>query len=163
MSWKNKVIYQIYPRSFMDSNGNGKGDLNGIQKKIDYIKHLGVDYVWISPFFKSPQKDFGYDVSDYRLVDNLFGSNDDLKRLLEKFHDANLKMVIDLVISHTSDMHPWFIESQKTKKNKYTDWYVWSGKDKNHLPNNWLSVFGCLLYTSPSPRDRIASRMPSSA
>ena len=83
-----------------------------------------------------------YDVSDYRLVDNLFGSNDDLKRLLEKFHDANLKMVIDLVISHTSDMHPWFIESQKTKKNKYTDWYVWSGKDKNHLPNNWLSVFG---------------------
>lgn len=142
MSWKNKVIYQIYPRSFMDSNGNGKGDLNGIQKKIDYIKHLGVDYVWISPFFKSPQKDFGYDVSDYRLVDNLFGSNDDLKRLLEKFHDANLKMVIDLVISHTSDMHPWFIESQKTKRNKYTDWYVWSGKDKNHLPNNWLSVFG---------------------
>jgi glycosidase len=102
MSWKNKVIYQIYPRSFMDSNGNGTGDLHGIQKKIDYIKQLGVDYVWISPFFESPQKDFGYDVSDYRKVDNLFGSNEDLKKLLEKFHDANLKMIIDLVISHTS-------------------------------------------------------------
>ena len=100
----------------MDSNGNGTGDLHGIQKKIDYIKQLGVDYVWISPFFESPQKDFGYDVSDYRKVDNLFGSNEDLKKLLEKFHDANLKMIIDLVISHTSDKHPWFIESQKNKK-----------------------------------------------
>ena len=126
----------------MDSNGNGTGDLHGIQKKIDYIKQLGVDYVWISPFFESPQKDFGYDVSDYRKVDNLFGSNEDLKKLLEKFHDANLKMIIDLVISHTSDKHPWFIESQKNKKNKYSDWYVWSGKNKEVLPNNWLSVFG---------------------
>ena len=107
-NWKNKVIYQIYPRSFFDTSDNGVGDLEGITKKVDYIAELGVDYVWISPFFKSPQKDFGYDVSDYRTVDKLFGSNDNFKKLIDTFHTKGLKVVTDLVLSHTSNEHNWF-------------------------------------------------------
>ena len=142
MDWKNKVIYQIYPRSFVDSSGSGTGDLNGIKGKVDYIKNLGVDYVWISPFFKSPQKDFGYDVSNYRKVDKLFGNNDDFKDLVELFHENDIKVIIDLVLSHTSDEHKWFKESSKKVKNEYTDWYVWADGKENKPPNNWLSVFG---------------------
>ena len=123
--WKNKTIYQIYPRSFLDTSQNGIGDLNGITEKIDYIVELGVDYVWISPFFKSPQKDFGYDVSDYRKVDTLFGSNDDFKKLLDIFHNKGLKVITDLVLSHTSDEHEWFKNSKESKDNKFSDWYVW--------------------------------------
>ena len=144
--WKNKTIYQIYPRSFLDSSDSGVGDLKGITSKVKYIRDLGVDYVWISPFFKSPQKDFGYDVSDYRKVDDIFGSNHDFYELLEVFHKNGLKVITDLVLSHTSDEHPWFVESQQSQNSKYSDWYVC-----------------CLLYTSPSPRDRQKSRMPSSA
>ena len=142
MDWKNKVIYQIYPRSFVDSSGSGTGDLNGIKGKVDYIKNLGVDYVWISPFFESPQKDFGYDVSSYRKVDKLFGNNDDFKNLVELFHENDIKVIIDLVLSHTSDEHKWFKESSKKVKNEYTDWYVWADGEQNKPPNNWLSVFG---------------------
>ena len=140
--WKNKTIYQIYPRSFLDTSQNGVGDLNGITEKIDYISELGVDYVWISPFFKSPQKDFGYDVSDYRKVDTLFGSNDDFKKLLDIFHNKGLKVITDLVLSHTSDEHEWFKNSKESKDNKFSDWYVWQDGKPDVAPNNWLSVFG---------------------
>ena len=141
-NWKNKVIYQIYPRSFFDTSDNGVGDLEGITKKVDYIAELGVDYVWISPFFKSPQKDFGYDVSDYRTVDKLFGSNDNFKKLIDTFHTKGLKVVTDLVLSHTSNEHNWFKESIKSKGNKFSDWYVWHDGKPDVAPNNWLSVFG---------------------
>ena len=140
--WKNKIIYQIYPRSFLDTSNNGIGDLNGITSKVDYIADLGVDYVWISPFFKSPQKDFGYDVSDYRSVDKLFGSNDDFKNLLDVFHKKVLKVIVDLVLSHTSEEHEWFKRSIKSKDNKFSDWYVWQDGDPEIPPNKWLSVFG---------------------
>jgi len=141
-NWKNKVIYQIYPRSFFDTSDNGVGDLEGITEKADYIAELGVDYVWISPFFKSPQKDFGYDVSDYRTVDKLFGSNDNFKKLIDTFHTKGLKVVTDLVLSHTSNEHNWFKESIKSKGNKFSDWYVWHDGKPDAPPNNWLSVFG---------------------
>ena len=140
--WKNKTIYQIYPRSFFDSSNSGVGDLKGITSKVKYIRDLGVDYVWISPFFKSPQKDFGYDVSDYRKVDDIFGSNHDFYELLEVFHKNGLKVITDLVLSHTSDEHPWFVESQQSQNSKYSDWYVWVDGQEGSPPNNWLSVFG---------------------
>ena len=141
-NWKNKVIYQIYPRSFQDTSGNGIGDLNGISSKADYISDLGVDYIWISPFFESPQKDFGYDVSNYRKVDKIFGSNEDFKKLIDVFHKRNIGVITDLVLSHTSDEHEWFKESRSSKTNKYKDWYVWQDGTPDTPPNNWLSVFG---------------------
>ena len=141
-NWRNKIIYQIYPRSFLDTSGNGIGDLNGITKQADYISDLGVDYIWISPFFESPQKDFGYDVSNYRKVDKLFGTNEDFQKLLEVFHQKNIKVITDLVLSHTSDEHEWFKNSKKQNANKYSDWYVWTDGEPNTPPNNWLSVFG---------------------
>ena len=141
-NWKNKVIYQIYPRSFQDTTGNGIGDLNGITSRADYISELGVDYIWISPFFESPQKDFGYDVSNYRKVDKIFGTNDDFKRLIDVFHKKNIGVITDLVLSHTSDEHEWFKESKKSKQGKFSDWYVWQDGAKGKPPNNWLSVFG---------------------
>ncbi len=141
-NWKNKVIYQIYPRSFQDTTGNGIGDLNGITSRADYISDLGVDYIWISPFFESPQKDFGYDVSNYRKVDKIFGTNDDFKRLIDVFHKKNIGVITDLVLSHTSDEHEWFKESKKSKQGKFSDWYVWQDGVKGKPPNNWLSVFG---------------------
>jgi len=141
-NWKNKVIYQIYPRSFQDTTGNGIGDLNGITSRADYISELGVDYIWISPFFESPQKDFGYDVSNYRKVDKIFGTNDDFKRLIDIFHKKNIGVITDLVLSHTSDEHEWFKESKKSKQGKFSDWYVWQDGVKGKPPNNWLSVFG---------------------
>ena len=142
INWKNKVIYQIYPRSFQDTSGNGIGDLNGISSKADYISDLGVDYIWISPFFESPQKDFGYDVSNYRKVDKIFGSNEDFKKLIDVFHKRNIGVITDLDISHTSDEHEWFKESRSSKTNKYKDWYVWQDGTPDTTPNNWLSVFG---------------------
>ena len=141
-NWKNKVIYQIYPRSFQDTSGNGIGDLNGISSRVDYIADLGVDYIWISPFFESPQKDFGYDVSNYRKVDKIFGSNEDFKRLIEVFHKRDIGVITDLVLSHTSDEHEWFKESRHSKTNKHKDWYVWQDGKPDSPPNNWLSVFG---------------------
>ena len=141
-NWKNKVIYQIYPRSFQDTSGNGIGDLNGISSRVDYIADLGVDYIWISPFFESPQKDFGYDVSNYRKVDKIFGTNEDFKRLIDVFHKRDIGVITDLVLSHTSDEHEWFKESRHSKTNKHKDWYVWQDGEPGSPPNNWLSVFG---------------------
>ncbi len=141
--WRGGVIYQIYPRSFQDSNGDGIGDLKGITQRLDYIASLGVDAIWISPFFKSPMKDFGYDVSDYRDVDPMFGTLADFQDLLAKAHAKGLKVMIDLVLSHTSDQHPWFSESRASRDNPKSDWFVWADpKPDGTPPNNWLSIFG---------------------
>lgn len=141
--WRGGVIYQIYPRSFQDSNGDGIGDLKGITQRLGYIASLGVDAIWISPFFKSPMKDFGYDVSDYRDVDPMFGTMEDFKELLDQAHSVGLKVMIDLVLSHTSDQHPWFKESRSSRENAKSDWYVWADpKPDGTPPNNWLSIFG---------------------
>lgn len=141
--WRSAVIYQIYPRSFADSNGDGIGDLLGILKNLDYVASLGVDAVWISPFFKSPMKDFGYDISDYRAVDPIFGTLDDFKAILDAAHDRHLKVLIDQVWNHTSDQHPWFLESRESRDNPKSDWYVWvDPKPDGSPPNNWLATFG---------------------
>ena len=141
--WREAVIYQVYPRSFFDSNGDGIGDLPGITKQLDYIASLGVDIVWISPFFKSPMKDFGYDVSDYCDVDPLFGTLNDFDQLLARAHELGLKIMIDQVLSHCSEQHPWFIESRQSRDNPKADWYVWADPQADGTPpNNWLSVFG---------------------
>jgi alpha-glucosidase len=141
--WREAIIYQVYPRSFLDTNGDGVGDLPGITAKLEYIAGLGVDIVWISPFFKSPMKDFGYDVSDYCDVDPLFGSLADFDRLIAQAHSLGLKIMIDQVLSHTAEEHPWFAESRKSRDNPKADWYVWSDpKADGNPPNNWLSVFG---------------------
>ncbi len=141
--WRGAVIYQIYPRSFLDSNGDGIGDLKGIEQKLDYIADLGVDAVWISPFFKSPMNDFGYDISDYRDIDPIFGDMADFDAVIKKAHKLDLKIMIDQVLSHTSDQHAWFLESKKDKTNAKADWYVWSDANVDGTPpNNWLSVFG---------------------
>jgi len=137
------VIYQIYPRSFADSNGDGVGDLPGILDKLPYVASLGVDAIWISPFFKSPMKDFGYDIADYRNVDPLFGNLADFDRLIARAHELGLKVVIDQVLSHTSDQHEWFKQSRSSRDNPLADWYVWAEpKADGTPPNNWLSVFG---------------------
>lgn len=141
--WRGAVIYQIYPRSFQDSNGDGIGDLMGIVQRLPYIASLGVDAVWISPFFKSPMKDFGYDVSDYRDVDPMFGTLADFDTIVETAHRLGLKVMIDLVLSHTSDQHPWFQESRRDVTNDKSNWYVWQdAKPDGTPPNNWLSIFG---------------------
>lgn len=141
--WRGAVIYQIYPRSFMDANGNGVGDLPGITQKLPYVADLGVDAVWLSPFFTSPMEDFGYDISDYRGVDPMFGTMADFDALLTEAHRLGLKVIIDQVISHTASVHPWFLESRKDKTNPKADWYVWAdAKEDGTPPTNWLSVFG---------------------
>ncbi|MFD2167927.1 alpha-glucosidase [Thalassotalea euphylliae] len=141
--WRGAVIYQIYPRSFMDANNDGIGDLRGIIQKLPYIKSLGVDAIWISPFFKSPMKDFGYDISDYRDVDPMFGTMDDFDDLMAEAKQKDIKVVIDQVLSHTSDQHEWFIESKSSRTNPKADWYVWAdAKPDGSPPNNWLSIFG---------------------
>ncbi|MGB1146916.1 MAG: alpha-amylase family glycosyl hydrolase, partial [Alphaproteobacteria bacterium] len=146
--WDNAVIYQIYPRSFADSNGDGIGDLPGITSKLEYIADLGVDAVWISPFFVSPMKDFGYDVADYRAVDPQFGTNADFDELLEKAHSLGLKIMIDMVLAHCSDQHPWFVESRKDRTNPKADWFYWMDpKADGTEPNNWLSFFGGRTWT----------------
>lgn len=141
--WRGAVIYQIYPRSFMDANHDGIGDLAGILEKLPYVKKLGVDGIWISPFFKSPMKDFGYDISGYREVDPMFGTMEDFDKLMVKAKQLDLKVIIDQVLSHTSDQHPWFIESRQSKTNDKADWYVWADANEDGTPpNNWLSIFG---------------------
>ena len=141
--WRGAVIYQIYPRSFLDTNGDGVGDLPGIVERLDYIASLGVDAIWISPFFKSPMADFGYDIADYREVDPLFGTMADFDRLLEKAHALGLKVMIDQVLSHTSIAHEWFHESSSDATNAKADWYVWAdARADGTPPNNWLSIFG---------------------
>ena len=141
--WRGAVIYQIYPRSFLDTNGDGVGDLDGVTRKLDAIADLGVDAIWISPFFKSPMEDFGYDVSDYRDVDPLFGDLDAFRRLLAEAHARGLRVLIDLVVSHTSHQHAWFQESRADRSNPKADWYVWADPTPTgNPPNNWLSLFG---------------------
>lgn len=148
MWWRGAVIYQIYPRSFNDSNNDGIGDLQGIVEKLDYIASLGVDAIWISPFFKSPMKDFGYDISDYRDIDPIFGNLADFDELIKKAHALNIKIMVDQVLSHTSDQHQWFIESREDKTNERSDWYVWvDAKEDGTAPNNWLSIFGGMGWT----------------
>jgi alpha-glucosidase len=141
--WRGAVIYQIYPRSYQDSNGDGIGDLKGIIQRLPYIASLGADAIWISPFFKSPMKDFGYDVSDYCDVDPMFGTLADFDELIAESHRLGLRVMIDEVISHTSDEHPWFKESRSSRDNPKADWFVWAdAKPDGTPPNNWLSIFG---------------------
>jgi alpha-glucosidase len=151
--WRGAVIYQIYPRSFQDHNGDGIGDLVGITERLDYVADLGVDAIWLSPFFTSPMKDFGYDVSNYRDVDPIFGTLGDFDRLVEKAHALGLKVIIDQVISHCSDKHPWFQESRLNRTNDRADWFVWADpKPDGTPPNNWLSIFGGSAWTWDSRR-----------
>ena len=141
--WRGAVIYQIYPRSFADSNGDGVGDLPGVLARLDYVAGLGVDAIWISPFFASPMADFGYDIADYRAVDPLFGTLADFDRVVERAHALGLKVMIDQVPSHTSDQHAWFRESRSSRDNPKADWYVWADPRADGTPpNNWLSIFG---------------------
>ena len=141
--WRGAAIYQIYPRSFCDANGDGVGDLPGITARLEHIARLGVDAIWISPFFKSPMDDFGYDVSDYCDVDPIFGTLADFDALVAKAHALGLKVTIDQVYAHTSDQHPWFVESRQSKDNPRADWYVWADpKPDGSPPSNWQSVFG---------------------
>jgi alpha-glucosidase len=141
--WRGATIYQVYPRSFQDSDGDGIGDLKGITARLDHIASLGVDAIWVSPFFQSPMADMGYDVSDYRAVDPMFGTLADFDALLARAHALGLKIIIDQVISHTSDQHAWFKESRASRDNGRADWYVWADpKPDGTAPNNWLSIFG---------------------
>lgn len=141
--WRDAVIYQIYPRSFQDTSGNGMGDLKGIAQRLDHVASLGVDAIWISPFFTSPDRDMGYDVSNYTGVSELYGTIEDFDAVVARAHELGLKVVIDQVLSHSSDQHPWFIESRSSRDNPKADWYVWADpKRDGGPPNNWISVFG---------------------
>ena len=139
--WKEAVVYQIYPRSFQDTNGDGVGDLNGITKRLDYLKNLGVDVIWVSPFYPSPNYDNGYDISDYRGIHPEFGTMEDFDRMLQGIHERGMKLVIDLVVNHTSWDHPFFVESRKSKDNPYRDYYIWRDGNNGGPPNNWGSCF----------------------
>jgi oligo-1,6-glucosidase len=139
--WKESVVYQIYPRSFMDSNGDGIGDLRGITSKLDYLKTLGIDVIWLSPVYQSPNDDNGYDISDYRSIMDEFGTMEDWDNLLAGLHARGMKLMMDLVVNHSSDEHKWFIESRKSKNNPYRDYYIWRPGKEGQEPNNWTSVF----------------------
>ena len=141
--WKESVIYQIYPRSFMDSNGDGIGDLKGITSRLDYLKELGIDVIWLSPVYQSPNDDNGYDISDYQAIMEEFGTMEDFDEMLAEAHKRGIRIVMDLVVNHTSDEHRWFVESRKKEDNPYRDYYIWrEGKDGNQPPNNWGGSFG---------------------
>ena len=140
--WKSAVIYHIYPRSFQDSNGDGIGDLNGIRSRLDYLKWLGVDAFWLSPVYPSPMADFGYDVSDHCDIDPMFGTLNDMDRLIEEAHQKDLKIILDFVPNHTSDQHSWFLESKSSRSNPKRSWYYWKDPaDDGGPPTNWLSRF----------------------
>src|SRR5690606_32194790 len=146
--WKTGVIYQIYPRSFQDSDGNGIGDLAGIIQRLDYLVWLGVDAIWLSPIYKSPMADFGYDVSSYVDIDPIFGNMDDFDRLVQEAHRRGLKLIMDFVPNHTSHLHPWFLESRSSRDNPKRDWYIWADPGENGgPPNNWLGYFGGPAWT----------------
>ncbi|QVK17221.1 alpha-glucosidase [Mycoplasmatota bacterium] len=140
--WQEAVVYQIYPRSFYDSNNDGIGDIQGIIEKLDYLKNLGVTTIWVCPFYKSPMDDQGYDVSDFFEVSEDYGTFLDLKNLIDELHNRNMRLIIDLVLNHTSDEHPWFIESRKSKDNDYRDYYIWQNGKEDEPPTNWESFFG---------------------
>lgn len=139
--WKETIVYQIYPRSFCDSNGDGIGDLNGITSKLDYLKELGIDVIWLSPVYKSPNDDNGYDISDYEAIMTEFGTMDDFDKMLSEAHGRGIKIVMDLVVNHTSDEHPWFVESRSSKDNPKRDYYIWKEGKNGKEPNNWGSAF----------------------
>lgn len=145
--WKHGVIYHIYPRSFMDSNGDGVGDIRGIISKLDYLSDLGIDAIWLSPIFLSPMIDFGYDVSDYRSIDPVFGTMDDFRILLDEAHRRNIRVVCDMILNHTSDEHPWFRESRSSKFNPKRQWYIWKDGFRGGPPNNWKSAVGGSAWT----------------
>lgn len=140
--WKKAVVYQIYPKSYMDSNGDGIGDLPGIISKLDYLKELGIGVIWFSPLYKSPQKDNGYDISDYRAIHDAFGTMEDFELLLMEAHARDIRIVMDLVVNHTSDQHQWFIESKSSKDNPYRDYYIWRDPKDGKEPTNWGGCFG---------------------
>ena len=146
--WKNAVIYEIYPRGFQDTNGDGIGDLKGITERLDYLKELGVDAIWLTPVYPSPQVDFGYDISDYRSIDPQYGTMEDFDRLVDEASKRHIRVMMDMVMNHTSDKHRWFLESRSSKDNPYRDWYVWrdgkgqTASSKGEPPNNWQSYFG---------------------
>ena len=140
--WRDGVVYQIYPRSFADSNGDGVGDLPGIMSKLDYLQWLGVDAIWLSPIYPSPMADFGYDVSNYHDIDPVFGSLADFDRLISEAHARGIRVVLDMVMNHTSDQHPWFVDSRSSRDNPKRDWYIWRDPKNGREPNNWEAVFG---------------------
>jgi oligo-1,6-glucosidase len=163
--WKNSVVYQIYPKSFCDSNGDGIGDLNGIRSKLDYIKWIGADVIWLSPINKSPDFDNGYDISDYDVIDERFGTMDEFKMLLAEAHARSLRIVMDLVVNHTSDRHPWFIESLSSADSPKRDYYIWRDGTRDVRPNNWSTLFGGSAWTWDEKHQRyylhlFSSRQP---
>ena len=151
--WKESVVYQIYPRSFKDSNGDGIGDLKGITSKLDYVKGLGVDVIWLSPHFDSPNADNGYDIRDYRKVMAEFGTMAEFDELLEGIKQRNLKLILDLVVNHTSDEHAWFAKSRQSKDNPYADYYIWRSEKEGHEPNDWISFFAGSAWKKDPSRD----------
>jgi alpha-glucosidase len=140
--WHRGIFYQVYPRSFQDADGDGVGDLKGIESRLDYLKNSGITAIWISPVYPSPMADFGYDISDYTGIHPLFGSMDDFDSLLSAVHDSDMKLILDLVPNHTSHLHPWFVESRSSRNNPKRNWYLWEDAGEHGVPNNWLSVFG---------------------
>ena len=145
--WKEAVVYQIYPRSFMDCDGDGIGDLKGITSKLDYLKWLGVDVIWLSPVYQSPNDDNGYDISDYRTILKDFGTMSDFDTLLEEVHRRGMRLLMDLVVNHTSDEHEWFQQSRLSTVNRFRDYYIWRPSTNERLPNNWASFFGGSVWT----------------
>ena len=139
--WKKSVVYQIYPRSFMDSNGDGIGDIQGIISKLDYIQKLGIDVIWLSPVYDSPNDDNGYDIRNYRTIMQEFGTMEDMEQLIEEAKKRGIRIVMDLVVNHSSDEHEWFVESRSSKNSKYRDYYIWRDGKDGQPPNNWGSVF----------------------
>lgn len=140
--WRKSVVYQIYPKSFNDTTGDGQGDINGIIEKLDYLKHLGIDYIWLTPVYRSPMNDNGYDISDYYEINPEFGTKEDFRRLLDEAHARGIKIMSDIVINHTSTHHNWFVESRKSKDNPYRDYYIWKDGSRDNPPTNWESKFG---------------------
>lgn len=140
--WKKSVVYQIYPKSFNDTTGDGLGDLQGIIEKLDYLKALGIDVIWLTPIYKSPQRDNGYDISDYFAIQEEYGTMEDFDRLLEEAHSRGIKLIMDIVVNHTSTENEWFKKSRESKDNPYRDFYIWKDPKDGQPPNNWESKFG---------------------
>jgi len=163
--WRHGIFYQVYPRSFQDSDADGVGDIRGIIDRLPYLLQLGVDALWLSPIFPSPMADFGYDIADYTGVDPLFGTMEDFDALISAAHASGLKVILDLVPNHTSDEHPWFVESRSSRDNPKRDWYIWRDPlPDGGVPNNWLSEFGGSAWSTTPRRGNIiiTPSLPSS-
>src|SRR5213595_793545 len=152
--WRQGVFYQIYPRSFQDSNDDGVGDIRGVIDRLPYLQALGIDAIWLSPIFPSPMADFGYDIADYTGIDPLFGNMADFEALVAAAHESGQKLILDLVPNHTSDQHPWFVESRSSRDNPKRNWYVWADPRRGGPPNNWRAVFGAAAKRSAWTLDR---------